>query len=87
MHSGNIMIETLDQPFNYFYVLTDYNDTETKKIIQLRSNYFVRIYDFDRSFIIDDEKYDMITDDDAAPEKLLENLKTRYFENIKKDLI
>ena len=86
LHSGNIMIETLDQPFDYFYVLTDYNDTETKKIIQLKSKYFARIYDFDRSYIIDNEKYDMITDDDATPEILLEKLKNRYSEGIKSDL-
>ena len=87
LHAGNIMIETADKEFEFYYVLSDYNETDLKKVIKLKSRYFARIYDFDRSYIIDDEKYEMITDDEQTPQALLEELKTRFNKDIKSDMV
>ena len=87
LHSGNIMIEELDSEFDYYYVISDYTRGENKKIVNLKSKYFARIYDFDRSYIIDDEKYEMITDDEKPPQILLEELKNRFENGIKIDML
>lgn len=53
LHSGNIFIEKLDQPTNFNYVITDGADPNYIKNINVVTRYFVRIFDFDRSFIED----------------------------------
>lgn len=56
LHMENIFIETLKEPFDFFYIISsdDINEInkgqEIKKIIRIRTNYFVRIFDFDRSY-------------------------------------
>lgn len=56
LHLGNIMIETLDKPFKFFYVC------DVGKTACIESKYFVRIFDFDRSYEIDGSRYRMSPD-------------------------
>jgi hypothetical protein len=84
LHSGNIMIETLDNPFTYYYVISNY--TDNKKVIKLTSKFFARIYDFDRSYILNDKHYEMVTNEDKQPEDLIKALKERYTQNVKADM-
>lgn len=89
LHPGNIMIETLEKPFTYYYVMSNYDDTDNKTIIKHTSKYFVRIYDFDRSFIINDDKYEnlpCIAAEPVEPKELVDCLKDRFKDNIKEDI-
>lgn len=56
LHLGNIMIETLNKEFDYYYIIGD--QPNAYKVVQLKTKYFVRIYDFDLSYILFDGQYD-----------------------------
>lgn len=54
LHTNNIFIEKLPQEKTIYYVLTN-NSTDNKKInkiIKLKTKYFIKIFDFDRSFTL-----------------------------------
>ncbi|VBB18103.1 hypothetical protein YASMINEVIRUS_566 [Yasminevirus sp. GU-2018] len=72
LHLGNIMIETLTEPFDYYYVIGRPGSSNTH-VIQLKSKYFVRIYDFDLSYIVHDGEFDNYVQN-------LKNLKINQFE-------
>ena len=51
LHLNNIFIETLENPVNLHYILTDrITGKKISKIISIKTVYFVRIFDFDRSY-------------------------------------
>ncbi|XWV25672.1 hypothetical protein QJ856_gp0081 [Tupanvirus deep ocean] len=50
LHTANIFIEHLHSPINFKYVLTDDSGEKISKILNIRTRYFVRIFDFDRSY-------------------------------------
>jgi len=50
LHTGNIFVERLLQPINFQYILTDRSGEKIIKIFNIRTNYFIRIFDFDRSY-------------------------------------
>lgn len=60
MHPGNIMIETLDEPFDFFYLIPIMNDegiVQKHVAINFKSRFFVRVYDYDRSYQLGNSKY------------------------------
>lgn len=54
LHLGNIMIEELESPVTLYYLVETGNDNEYK-VFELTTKYFVKIYDFDRSYIYEDD--------------------------------
>ncbi|XWV26630.1 hypothetical protein QJ857_gp0431 [Tupanvirus soda lake] len=50
LHTGNVFVEYLPAPVNFKYILTDDSGERIIKIINIRTRYFVRIFDFDRSY-------------------------------------
>lgn len=49
LHLGNMFVQKLGKPTDFYYVLTDASGTITK-IINIRTEYLVKIFDFDRSY-------------------------------------
>jgi len=51
LHFKNISIEKLEQPIVQIYIVND-KHSNIKKILKFTTKYFVRIFDFDRSYIL-----------------------------------
>jgi hypothetical protein len=71
-------------PLTFIYFPDRIKDNEgDKKVIKLKTKYFVRIYDFDRSFIIGDTIYDMnFFNDQLSAIEFLGQLNNRIGNNI-----
>lgn len=48
LHPVNILIEKLTTPIDFFYIIT--SSKGIHKVINIKTQYFVRIFDFDRSY-------------------------------------
>lgn len=59
-HKSNIYLEKMQETKDFYYVIpTDPLNPQSKcKVIKLTTQYFVWTFDFDRSYIIGDPKYD-----------------------------
>jgi hypothetical protein len=67
LHMGNIFIETLKDPTDFYYVI---KIDDVEKVVHLKSKYLVRIFDFDRSYQMGKTNID-----EQAKENKYKNLK------------
>lgn len=76
LHPGNIFIETLNNPVNLVYVIS--MGKNINKIIKIHTIYFVRIFDFDRSYTISSRPSNVI---DIKPIESVDPLINKFYHN------